>query len=49
MLTETARAKAILDAFKKRHVYGATDNILADVRCGEHMMGDAFETAALPG
>ena len=23
--------EAVLDGFKKRHVYGATDNILADV------------------
>jgi hypothetical protein len=35
--------EAILDAFKKRHCYAATDNILMDVRCGEHLMGDEFE------
>ena len=34
--------EAILDALKRRHVYGATDNIIADVRCGEHFMGDEF-------
>jgi hypothetical protein len=39
---------AILEAFQKRHVYGATDDILADVRSGERMMGDQFETAQLP-
>jgi len=33
---------AILDAFKKRRIYGATDNILADVRCGAHFMGEEF-------
>ncbi len=41
--------QAILEAFKKRRVYGATDNIiLADVRSGSHMMGEAFETAESP-
>ena len=40
----TPTREAILDAFQKRHVYGATDNILADVRCGEHIMGDVFST-----
>src|SRR4029077_8568541 len=34
---------AILDAFKKRHCYAATDNILLDVRSGEHLMGDEFD------
>ena len=40
--------QAILEAFQKRHVYGATDDILADVRSGAYMMGDQFETAELP-
>ncbi len=40
--------QAILEAFQKRHVYGATDEILADVRSGQHMMGDQFETAQWP-
>ena len=39
---------SILDAFKKRHVYAATDNILADVRSGDHLMGDSFSTASTP-
>jgi hypothetical protein len=39
---------SILDAFKKRHVYAATDNILADIRSGDHMMGDSFSTATTP-
>ena len=43
-----ATREAILDAFKKRHLYASTDNILADVRSGEHMMGDAFSTATMP-
>ncbi|HYW43001.1 MAG TPA: hypothetical protein VE959_09095 [Bryobacteraceae bacterium] len=40
--------EAVLDGLKKRHVYASTDNILADVRSGDHMMGDAFTTSALP-
>jgi hypothetical protein len=40
--------EAILEALKKRHVFGATDNILADVRCGQYMMGDIFNSAAPP-
>jgi hypothetical protein len=43
----TSRA-AILDAFKRRHCYAATDNILMDVRCGEHLMGDEFEADCCP-
>ncbi len=33
---------AILDAFRRRHCYAATDNIIMDVRSGEHLMGDEF-------
>ena len=40
--------RAVLEAFKKRRLYAATDNILADVRCGQHLMGEQFETAELP-
>ncbi len=29
-------------------MYAATDNILADVRCGDHLMGEKFETNELP-
>ncbi len=38
----------VLEALKKRRVYAATDNILADVRSGEHMMGEQLETRDLP-
>ncbi len=40
--------EAILDGLRKRHVYAATDNILADVRSGSHLMGDAFSSAEAP-
>jgi hypothetical protein len=42
-LAEDHTRAAILDAFQRRHCYAATDNILLDVRSGEHLMGDAFE------
>ena len=46
-VTDVTR-EAVLDGFKKRHVYGATENILADVRSGDHMMGDEFTTSSPP-
>jgi hypothetical protein len=42
-IAEDASRGAILDAFKRRHCYAATDNILLDVRSGEHIMGDEFD------
>ena len=47
LVAEPTRA-GVLDAFKKRHIYAATDNIVADVRSGTHIMGDQFTTAAPP-
>lgn len=46
--TEDRSREAIVDAFKKRHCYGANDNIILDVRCGEKMMGDEFELRGKP-
>jgi hypothetical protein len=40
--------EAVLDALKKRHVYASTDDTLADVESGTHMMGDEFSTADPP-
>jgi hypothetical protein len=40
--------EGVMEAFKKRRVYGATDNILADVRCGGHFMGEEFTTSTPP-
>ena len=48
VLTEDNSHQAIIDAFKKRHSYAATDNILLDVRSGDHLMGDVFETDRAP-
>jgi len=40
--------ESVLEALKKRHVYASTDEMLADVESGTHMMGDEFSTADLP-
>jgi hypothetical protein len=41
--------EGILDAIRKRHTYGATDNVILEVRMGGHFMGDQFRLAkALP-
>ncbi|MDQ6665921.1 MAG: hypothetical protein M3Z23_16190 [Acidobacteriota bacterium] len=45
---ENPTRQGILNAFRRRHVYGSTDNILADVRSGTHFMGDEFSTGDLP-
>lgn len=47
LVTDTSR-QGILKAFQQRHVYGATDDILADVRSGKFLMGDQFETRTPP-
>jgi hypothetical protein len=43
-----ATRESLIEGFKKRHVYAATDNILADVESGSQMMGDEFSTSELP-
>jgi hypothetical protein len=40
--TDDLTRQGILDAFRKRHTYGATDNIILDTRMGNHFMGDEF-------
>ena len=44
-----ARARRFFDAFRRRHCYGATDNIVLDVRSGDHLMGDEFDRDRRPG
>jgi hypothetical protein len=46
-VTEPTR-KGVLEAFHKRRIYGSTDNILADVRCGNHFMGEEFSMEGPP-
>src|SRR5262249_55823831 len=38
----------ILAAMKKRHTYGATDDIVVEFRSGDHIMGDEFKTSKAP-
>ena len=45
---EEGSREGILAGFKKRHSYGANDNIILDVRSGEHMMGDVFTHQGAP-
>ena len=40
--TEQPTREAIFEAIRKRHTYGATDNIILDYRMGEHFMGEEF-------
>jgi hypothetical protein len=48
VFAEKPTREGILDGFKRRHSYGANDNIILDVRCGEHLMGDEFTLAEKP-
>jgi hypothetical protein len=47
-LAEKHDRAGILNALKQRHCYGATDNIILDVRCGDHIMGDEFKINEAP-
>ncbi len=44
---ETTR-QDLLDGMRARRTYAATDNIIVDVRIGEHLMGEAFVSAETP-
>jgi len=51
--TPSADRRDIVESMRKRHAYGATDNIVLDFRArgrqgGEAMMGDSFDIAAPP-
>jgi len=46
-VTAPTRA-AVMSAMQNRHVYGSTDNILADFRSGTHLMGESFTTSTPP-
>jgi len=43
--TDNPTRQGVLDAIRKRHTYGAMDNIILDVSMGEHFMGDEFPLA----
>jgi len=40
--------ESILDAMRRRHTYGATDNIIVEVRANGRFMGDEFDTSQRP-
>ncbi len=48
VLAPNRSREALIEAFRKRHCYAATDNIILDVRSGEQIMGDVFETDKPP-
>ena len=52
MLAEKFTREGLVDAIRKRHAYGATDNIVLEFRASaggaEHIMGDAFAASASP-
>jgi hypothetical protein len=48
VLTDDASRPGIIEAFRQRHSYAATDNIILDVRSGTHLMGDIFDTTEKP-
>jgi hypothetical protein len=48
ILATAPTREALVDALKKRHVYGATDHILAEYTSGDHIMGDAFSSSTPP-
>ncbi len=41
-VAEDGTRDGVVDAFRRRHCYAATDNIVMDVRSGDHLMGDEF-------
>jgi len=48
VLTEEVSRQGLIEAFHRRHSYGANDNIVLIVRSGEHLMGDVFQTTSQP-
>jgi hypothetical protein len=46
--SEGTSREDLLKAMRLRHTYAATDNIIADWRCGDHMQGDEFKTDKTP-
>ncbi len=48
LLVKDATRESVLEAFRSRHLYGATDDILAEFTSGSHIMGDAFSSSEAP-
>lgn len=45
---EAPTRQALIDAMKQRRTYAATDNIVGDLRIGNRLRGEAFETSGRP-
>ncbi len=43
--TDNPVREGIMEAIRRRHTYGATDNILLTARIGEHFMGDSLQSS----
>jgi hypothetical protein len=48
VLTDDVSRQGVIDGFKRRHCYAATDNIVLVVRSDDHLMGEAFTTNKPP-
>ena len=48
VVTEKPTRQGIMDAIRKRHTYGATDNIVLEFWMGDRFMGDEFSSADAP-
>ena len=47
-LVEDDSPESLIDAFQRRHSYAAQDNVILDIRSGDHLMGDEFTSSAQP-
>jgi hypothetical protein len=48
LLARENSREALVEAMRARHAYGATDNILLDVRMGDAIMGDEITASRIP-
>ncbi|HYV38559.1 MAG TPA: hypothetical protein VE988_22940, partial [Gemmataceae bacterium] len=48
ILSEKRDRESLLAAVRKRHCYGATDNIIVNLRSGPFVMGDEFKASGAP-
>jgi hypothetical protein len=48
VLSEGHTREQVVQAIAARHAYAATDNIVLDVRSGDHIQGDIFTASAKP-
>ena len=48
VLVEKPGREAIVEAFRARRCFAATDNIALIVKCADHLMGEEFQLAGRP-